>query len=131
MFREDPWRRYEDKGVGARTALMERRAMELAAAELRAEEEDAEAASAQAQLDGRDLTESRANYRGATPARGDDPSRGKRIMKTQDGAPVRVQAALCSTDERRSPPLYSLLQHAIHDPMPHLHPFVFRCAGPA
>ncbi|KAG8469762.1 hypothetical protein KFE25_006217 [Diacronema lutheri] len=89
MFREDPWRTYEDKGVGARTALMQRRARELAAAQLAAEEAAAAAAQTQLEVDARGLSEARASFVGAMPARGDDPSRGKRIMKTQDGAPAR------------------------------------------
>lgn len=100
MFREDPWRKYEEKGVGARTAMMERRARELAAAEMRAEEEAAGAALAQEQLHGRGLTEAKASFLGAVPARGDDPSRGKRIMYTQDGAPVSPRLGARAIERR-------------------------------
>mmetsp|Transcript_38994 Transcript_38994/g.90313 ORF Transcript_38994/g.90313 Transcript_38994/m.90313 type:complete len:268 (+) Transcript_38994:101-904(+) len=87
LFREDKWRRYEDKGTGARTAMLECRAREMAGEQVRAEEAAEAAVAEQLLADGR-VSETRANFAGAIPARGDDPSRGKRIMKTQDGAPA-------------------------------------------
>ena len=92
MFTEDRWRRYEPKATGSRTALLERRARELAQAQVAGEEAAAEDDREQVLTAGR-VSEMQAAFVGATPARGDDPSRGKRIMKTQDGAPAHRDPA--------------------------------------
>lgn len=92
MFTEDRWRRYEPKTTGSRTALLERRARELALAQIAGEEAVAEDDRDQVLTAGR-VSEAQASFVGAMPARGDDPSRGKRIMKTQDGMPARRDPA--------------------------------------